>query len=139
MATPALPPAADEIERRVAENDAARSTRRAATASAVGELARRHAAIAEQIADIEQQLGVLLAEADGVVTLDELAKFTDVPAATLTQWRANHKPHRTKRKKPPSSEAREQNAPTRTRNKPLPSPPTPAAPGTSPGARLASP
>ena len=100
MATPAAVLTPDEIERRVAENDTARSARRVAAARQVGELAKQHTVIATQLADIERRLGAILAEADEVVTIDELATFTDVPTATLTEWRAAHKPHRAKRKKP---------------------------------------
>jgi hypothetical protein len=96
----------DEIERRVVENDTARSTRRAAAARRIGELASRHVAIAGQLADIERQLGELLAEAEEVVSLEELAGFTNVPVAALTQWRANHKPTRVKRRKPLHANAR---------------------------------
>ncbi|MFI7679544.1 hypothetical protein [Actinophytocola sp. NPDC049390] len=115
---------ADEIERRVTENDTARSTRRATAARRVGELARQHAAIAGQLADIERQLGELLAEADDVLTIDELARFTNLPAATLTQWRANHKPKRGTRRKPSSGGSRTQTSPVLPRSTPAPDPTT---------------
>jgi hypothetical protein len=91
-----------EIERRVAEADTARSTRRSAAAQRVGELAHRRAAIAEQLSDIERELGEVLAEASDVIALDELARFTDIPAADLTRWLGARKTTRPKRKKPAS-------------------------------------
>ncbi|MCE7011723.1 hypothetical protein LWC34_54260 [Kibdelosporangium philippinense] len=94
MATP------DEIERRVEENDSARSAKRAAASKRVGELAQRRADIADQLADIERELGDVLAEASDVIGTDELAKFTDVPLADLNQWLNGRKSTRTKRKKP---------------------------------------
>lgn len=94
-----VPP--DEIERRVAENDTARSTRRAAAARRIGELARGHAAIADQLAGIERQLGEVLADAVEVVSLEELSAFTGLPVAALSQWRTSHQPKRVKRRKPP--------------------------------------
>jgi hypothetical protein len=90
----------EEIERRVEEADAARSARRSAAAKQVGELAQRRATIAEQLRHIEQELGDVLAESSDVMELDELARFTDVPAADLTRWLNDRKTSRTKRKKP---------------------------------------
>lgn len=90
----------DEIERRVEEADAARSARRSAAAKQVGELAQRRATIAEQLRHIEQELGDVLAESSDVMEIDELARFTDVPAADLTRWLNDRKTTRTKRKKP---------------------------------------
>jgi hypothetical protein len=89
----------EEIERRVEEADAARSARRAAAAKQIGDLAQRRAAIAEQLSDIERELGEVLAESNDVIEINELAKFTDVPAADLTQWLNNRKTTRPKRKK----------------------------------------
>jgi hypothetical protein len=90
----------EEIERRVEEADAARSARRAAAAKVVGDLAQRRAAIADQLSDIERELGDVLAESNDVIEINELARFTDVPAADLTQWLNNRKTTRPKRKKP---------------------------------------
>lgn len=90
----------DEIRHRVEEADTARSARRSAAAQQVGELARRHAAIAAQLEDVERQLGDALAEVQDVIDIDELARFTDVNAADLTQWLTTRKTIRTKRKKP---------------------------------------
>jgi hypothetical protein len=90
---------ADEIERRVEQADTARSAKRAAAAQQVGALAQRRAAIAEQLADIEEQLGDVLAAASEVMDINELATFTDVPAADLTRWLTARKPSRTKRKR----------------------------------------
>ncbi|MTD57132.1 hypothetical protein [Amycolatopsis pithecellobii] len=89
-----------EIERRIAEADAARSAQRSAAAQRIGELAQRRAAVAEQLRDIERELGEALAEASDVIGIDELARFTDVPAADLTQWLGSRKSSRPTRKKP---------------------------------------
>lgn len=90
----------EEIQRRVEQADTARSAKRAAAAQQIGELAQRRAAIAEQLGDTERQLGDLLAAASDVMDIDELARFTDVPAADLTRWLTARKPPRTKRKRP---------------------------------------
>lgn len=100
---------ADEIERRVEQADTARSAKRAAAAQQVGALAQRRAAIAEQLADIEGQLGDVLAAASDVMDIDELARFTDVPAADLTRWVTARKPNRGKRKRPAASTEGETN------------------------------
>lgn len=94
---------ADEIERRVKQADTARSATRTAAAQRVGALAQRHAAITEQLTDIEDQLGDVLAAAHEVIDMDELARFTDVPAADLTRWLTARKPARSKRKRPAGS------------------------------------
>ncbi len=93
----------DEIERRVEEVDSARTARRSAAATEVGELAKRHAAIAEQLADVDRQLGDVLAGARDVMDIDEFAKVTDVPAADLTRWLEARKTSRTKRTRPTAS------------------------------------
>jgi hypothetical protein len=90
----------EEIQRRVAEADTARSAKRSAAARQVDELAQRRAAIAEQLEDLERQLGDILAAAREVMEIDELARFTDLPAADLTRWLEARKTARTKRKKP---------------------------------------
>jgi hypothetical protein len=89
----------DEIERRVEEVDSATTARRAAAAKQIGALARRRAAVAEQLNDIETELGEVLAAAHDVIGVDELARFTDVPAADLTRWLDGRKPARTKRQR----------------------------------------
>lgn len=89
----------EEIERRVEEADAARSVRRSAAAQRIGELAHRRALIVQQLSDIERELGDVLAESSDVMEIDELARFTDLPAADLTQWLNGRKTSRTKRKK----------------------------------------
>ena len=91
---------AEEIRRRVEDADTARSAKRSAAAEQIGELAARRATIAEQLDDIERQLGDVLAAARDVMDIDELARFTDVPAADLTRWLAARKPTRAKRKRP---------------------------------------
>ncbi len=93
MATP------EEIRHRVEEADTARSARRAAAAQLVGELAHRRAAIAEQLDDVERRLGDVLADVGDVIDVDELARFTDLPAADLTRWLAGRKTTRSRRRK----------------------------------------
>ncbi|PSL51388.1 hypothetical protein B0I31_12117 [Saccharothrix carnea] len=93
MATP------EEIRRRVEEADTARSARRAAAAQQVGELAGRRAAIVEQLAEVERELGDVLADAQDVIDVDELAAFTDLKPSDLTGWIEGRKPGRGKRKK----------------------------------------
>ncbi|MBB5808862.1 hypothetical protein F4560_008630 [Saccharothrix ecbatanensis] len=97
MATP------EEIRRRVEQADTTRSARRAAAAQQVGELAQRRAAILEQLADVERHLGDVLAEAQDVIDVDELAEFTDLKPADLTAWLAGRKTGRGKRKKTTST------------------------------------
>jgi hypothetical protein len=106
---------AEEIEHRVEQADTARSAKRAAAAQQVGALAQRRADIAEQLADIEGQLGDVLAAAVEVMSIDELATFTDVPAADLTRWHTTRKPNRTKRKRPAAGAAGDTNRPSRAR------------------------
>lgn len=93
----------EEIEHRVQQADAARSAKRAAAARQVGELAGRRAVLAEQLDDIEGELGNVLAAVQDVMDVDELAAFTDLPAADLTRWRdarARRKTTRPTRKRP---------------------------------------
>jgi hypothetical protein len=90
----------EEIRRRVEAADTARSVRRSAAAQQVGDLAQRRAAIAEQLADIERQLGDALAAARDVIDIDELARFTDVPAADLNRWLNGRKTTRARRHRP---------------------------------------
>ncbi|GLY71379.1 hypothetical protein [Amycolatopsis taiwanensis] len=114
----------EEIERRVEANDAARSARRAAAAKRVGELAQQRAAVVEQLAGIEHELGDVLASARDVIDVDELARFTDVPASDLTQWltaRTTRKPARAKRKRPSTN-------PSGANNDTSAEPPSPAIP-----------
>lgn len=91
----------EEITRSIAEDDAARTTRRAAAATRVGELARQRAALVEQLNDIERELGDVLVEGSDVIEIDELARYTKVKAADLARWLNERKPTRTKRKRPP--------------------------------------
>ncbi|MEV8438812.1 hypothetical protein AB0425_15670 [Actinosynnema sp. NPDC051121] len=94
MATP------EQIRQRVEQTDTVRSARRAAAAQRVGELAQRRALILDQLQDVERELGDVLAEAQDVIGVDELAEFTDLKPADLTAWLADRKPGRGKRKKP---------------------------------------
>lgn len=93
MATP------EEIRQRVEEADTARSARRAAAAQQVGELAGRRAEIVAQLAEVERELGEVVAGAQDVIDVDELAAFTDLKPSDLTGWLAGHKPSRGKRRK----------------------------------------
>jgi hypothetical protein len=90
----------EEIRRRVEEADTARSAKRSAAAQQIGDLAQRRAAIADQLNDIERQLGDVLVAAHDVMDIDELAQFTDVQAADLTRWLTARKTTRSKRKRP---------------------------------------
>ncbi|MFI7122661.1 hypothetical protein [Amycolatopsis sp. NPDC049868] len=77
----------DEITRRLEERDSARSARRAQAAATVGELARRHAELAERLAGLERELGEVLTAVGDAIDVPELAEVTDIPAADLTRWR----------------------------------------------------
>ncbi|WP_211348165.1 hypothetical protein [Saccharothrix texasensis] len=90
----------EEIQRRVEQADTARSVKRSAVAQQVGELAQRRAVLAGQLDDVERELGDVLAEASDVMDIDELARFTDIPAPDLTGWLTARKPLRTRRNKP---------------------------------------
>jgi hypothetical protein len=93
MATP------EEIRQRVEEADTARSARRAAAAQQVGELAQRRAAIVAQLVEVERELGEVVADAQDVIDVDELAAFTDLKPSDLTGWLAGRKTVRGKRRK----------------------------------------
>jgi hypothetical protein len=99
MATP------EEIRVRVERADTARSAARSAAAQQVGDLAQRRAAIVEQLAEVERQLGDVLAAAQEVMGVEEMAQFTDVPAGDLTRWLTARKPSRAKRKRPGTDKA----------------------------------
>lgn len=125
----------DEIERRVAEADSARSAKRSATAQRVGELAQRRAAIAEQLSDIERELGDVLAEARDVIDVGELARFTDIPAADLTRWFTARTPTRAPTKRTRSAASGKNDTRTKndaTRRPSTPRTPTSAQPSTPP-------
>jgi hypothetical protein len=89
----------EEIEQRVEEADSTRTARRAATAKRVFELANQRASVADQLNDLERELGDVLAASSDVIEIDELARFTDVSAADLTHWLTNRKTTRTRRKR----------------------------------------
>jgi hypothetical protein len=93
MATP------EEIKRRVTESDADRTARRSAAATQIGELAQRRAALAEQLDDLERELGDVLVAARDVLDITELAQFTDISAADLARWLEARRTSRTKRRK----------------------------------------
>ncbi|WP_370944749.1 hypothetical protein AB5J62_37325 [Amycolatopsis sp. cg5] len=96
---------AEEIDRRVEAADTARRAKRSAAAKEVGELAQRRTVLAEQFAEVERQLGEVLADASDVLEIDELARFTNIPAADLTAWLTSRKPPRTAKKKRPAATA----------------------------------
>jgi hypothetical protein len=112
----------DEIERRVEKADADKSARRTAAAREVGELAHRRAALAEELAEVERKLGTVLAAAADVVGVEELAEFTDVPAADLARWLTAGKP-RARRGRPPGS--RRPKSDSQPGASPAPAPPEP--------------
>ncbi|WP_431909867.1 hypothetical protein [Amycolatopsis thermoflava] len=95
----------EEITRRLTEKDTARSARRAEAATMVGELARRHAALAAQLAELERELGEALTAAGDVIDVSELAQVTDIPAADLTRWR-DQSSSRGKRRRSTTTKAR---------------------------------
>jgi hypothetical protein len=118
----------EEIEQRVEEADSARTARRAAAAKRVFELATRRATIADQLSDLERELGDVLAEASDVIEIDELARFTDVPAADLRRWLDDRKTTRPKRKRQTASTATAKNSTSSGVSTAKPPPPTlPAA------------
>lgn len=96
----------DEIERRVEEADTARRARRTAAAKRLGKLAQEHADLAEKLAEIERELGELLAEANPDISIDELATFTGVSVADLEHWQRTRKPTRNRRKRATADSAR---------------------------------
>lgn len=96
-------PTSDEIERSVKEADATRTAKRSEVCTRIAELAEQRAAQAEQLAETERELGEVLADGGEVITLDEVARFTGVPAVDLDQWLAGRKTLRGKRKRSPGT------------------------------------
>jgi hypothetical protein len=96
---------AEEIDRRVEVADRARGLKRSAAAKQVGELAQRRTMLAVQLDDVERQLGEVLADASDVLDIDELARFTNIPASDLMAWLTARKPARGTKKKPAASAA----------------------------------
>lgn len=92
-------PTSEEIEGRVEQADSARSARRAAAATQVGDLAQRRSVVAEQLSELEAELGDVLVAAGDVIDVDEISRFTDVPVADLTRWLDARKTSRPKRKR----------------------------------------
>lgn len=93
---------AEEIDRRVEAADTARRLKRSAAAQQVGELAKTRTELAAQLDEVDRQLGEVLADASDVLDIDELARFTNIPAADLTGWLTTRKPNRTNKKKKPA-------------------------------------
>jgi ParB-like chromosome segregation protein Spo0J len=106
----------EEIARRVEQADAARSKRRSAAARRVGELAVQRADAATKLADIERELGEVLAEFSDVIGVDELAEFTEVPAADLQQWLNGRVTTRPKRKRSTATVKRDESPAPSTSN-----------------------
>ena len=89
----------EEIQNRVDEFDSARSARRKAAAHQVSELARRHDELVTQVDEVKRKLAEVLAEYSDVITVEELARFTEVPESHLEQWRDGVKPGRAKKRR----------------------------------------
>ncbi|NIH83745.1 hypothetical protein [Amycolatopsis granulosa] len=96
-------PTDEEVQHRIEDVDAPRTSRRKAAAQQVNQLAQRRAAIVAQLEDIEGQLGEIVADAEDVISIEELARFTDLKASDLTEWVTGRKTSRAKRKKPAGS------------------------------------
>ena len=122
MATP------QEIRQRVEQADTARSIRRAEAAQQVGELVTRRARIVEQLDDLHRQLGGVLADAQDVIGIEELAEFVDVKAADLTAWFASHKTTPARRRKLSARTSRPQDGAGRKSAGPLPAVGVPPSP-----------
>ncbi|WP_051792437.1 hypothetical protein [Amycolatopsis jejuensis] len=99
----------DEIERRIEDHDTPRTAQRSAAAKRVAELARCRGEVAAQLDAIERDLGEILAESAEIIEIRELARFTDVSVANLSQWLDKRKNARAKRKKPTSNTSRGKN------------------------------
>ena len=89
----------DEIRRRIELADSERSNRRLATAQLVGELAHRRTELAAELHEVDVKLGDLITESEDVMSLPELASFTDVPVDELMRWTAASKPKRGRKKR----------------------------------------
>lgn len=105
----------DDIARRVEEADSARSARRTKGAQLVGGLTHERTAVVQRLADIDQQIGDAIVDYSDVITIDELATFTDTAPADLTQILDARKPSRGRRKRrttgaPQGASDREQTA-----------------------------
>ncbi|SDN05809.1 hypothetical protein [Allokutzneria albata] len=123
----------EEVQRRVADSDASRSTRRAEAAKQIFELAQRRTAVAQHLEDVERQLGEILTNASEDIAIDELARFTDIPVADLTRWRDMRPTARTKRRKTAGGATGTKNT-TRRATAAEPTPPRPrdaTTPGTA--------
>jgi hypothetical protein len=90
---------AEEIDRRVEAADTTRRLKRSAAAKQIGELAKTRTELAIQLDEVEQQLGEILADASDVLDIDELSRFTNIPAGDLTGWLTARKPNRVRKKK----------------------------------------
>lgn len=89
----------DDIARRVEEADSARSARRTKGAQLVGGLAHERTAVVQRLADIDQQIGDAIVDYSDVISVDELAAFTDTAPAELAQILNVRKPNRGRRKR----------------------------------------
>ncbi len=89
----------EEIQNRVDEFDSARSARRKAAAYQVSELAGRHDELVTQVDEVKRKLAEVLVEYSDVITVEELARFTEVPESHLEQWRDGVKAGRPKKRR----------------------------------------
>ncbi|WP_394617369.1 hypothetical protein JNUCC0626_48565 [Lentzea sp. JNUCC 0626] len=108
----------EEILSRVSEFDSERSDRRKAAAHQVGDLARRHADLVAESEAVQRELAEILAGCDDVISLTELAQFTDVPEGQLAHWRDGAKPGRGRKRRtgprtPATKERVQRNTPSR--------------------------
>ncbi|MEU7474345.1 hypothetical protein AB0A63_00060 [Lentzea sp. NPDC042327] len=117
----------DEIRRRVELADAERSHRRLATAQRVGELAHRRTNLAAELRDVDVKLGDLITEAEDVMSLPELASFTDVPVDELRAWAAASKPKRGRKRRSTTRPLKPGASPDQGEPDPQPDPSAPEA------------
>ncbi|MEV6603493.1 hypothetical protein [Kutzneria sp. NPDC051319] len=89
----------DEIDQRVQEIDAPRTAKRKAACKTIKERAGRRAALLEELAATERDIGDALATASDVMDVNEAALITEVPASDLNHCLAAHQTTRTKRKR----------------------------------------
>ncbi|WP_394620141.1 hypothetical protein JNUCC0626_13850 [Lentzea sp. JNUCC 0626] len=101
----------EEIRLRVIEADKALSLKRAGIAERIGDLAQRHSALAAELLDTKSEMSRALAEAENIISLKDLAKFTDVPIDVLTSLAAPVKTRRPRRRRVPVAQAADEAPP----------------------------
>lgn len=92
-------PTLDEIDQRVEEVDAPRTAKRKAACKKIREHAGRRAALLDELAATEREIGDALADASDVMDVHEAARITDVLASDLNHCLAAHRTTRAKRKR----------------------------------------